>query len=258
MTNPVKRYLVPAHGSQVDAIKAALALLQELCNEFQRAAILLLPTQRHIQSQTMETAVGQHIARALVKRKLVSLPGGWNLTLKTARTFRDSWTSDVILAVYPTKQMLDQIDTATNAAALIVVPWTMEEVTQWRRAWNPHVLGEPLTIPEQLIGSLLVEEALKMLTGRVNLRTGLSHPSDKDAAVQVFRILFENQEPYDPDSVRAWALRNGWDPEGANQLREVAQAVLDRRRIRQGPLQWRPDIIDVLRKSAKGRKGAIQ
>jgi hypothetical protein len=251
MTSKTLRYLVPPQGPEVEPIKGALALLQRLCDDFRRDAILLLPTKRNIQSHTMETALGPHAAKALRKGKPVSLAGGWNVTLKTQRTFRDHWTSHVIIAVYPTKKMLDQIDTATSAPAVIVVPWIMEQVAEWRKTWNPHVLGQTPTPPERLIESRLVEEALKMLTRTVNLRTGLSHPSDREAAVQILRLLYQNGEVYDPHSIRAWALRNGWDPEGADQLREVAQAILDRRRIRQGPQYWRADIMAVLRKRAK-------
>jgi len=253
MTNEVKRYLVPAQGPEIEPITTAFALLVKLCNDLQRHAILLVPTKRNVRRTTLETVLGTEVAKALAKGESVKLPGGWNLTLRTERTFQDSWTSDIIIGVYVTKRMLDQIDSAANAAAIVVVPWLMDDVTGWKRTWNPHVLGEPPAPPEALIENAVVQEGLKALTGRVNLSTGLAHPSDKAAAVQLFRELYRHGELYDPDSVRAWALRNGWTPEGADDLRYVAQAILDRRRIRGGRYPvWSPDIIEVLRERAKG------
>lgn len=228
-------------------------MLAKLCNDLQTHAILLVPTMANVKRTTLETALGTEIAKALVKGEPVRLPGGWNLALRTERTFRDAWTSDIIIAVYATQRMLDQIDSTSNAAAVIVVPWLMEHVAEWIRTWNPHVLGEPQVAPEVLIENPVVEEALKVLTDIVNLSTGLAHPRDKESAVQLFRLLYNHGELYDPDSVRAWALRHGWTPEGANDLKRVAQAILDRRRIRGGRYPvWRPDIMKVLRERARG------
>lgn len=254
MANETKRYLIPANGSEVESIETALALLRRICGNLRtpKDAILLIPTKRNIQGTTLETALGTRIAKALLRGELVKLPGGGNLRLETQRTFRGLWGSDIIIGVYARKQMLNQIDGEKSAATVIIVPWIMDDVVEWIRTWNPQVLGEAPVTPEVLIENPVVEEALKMLTHRVNLSTGLLHSSDKAAAVQLFRILYENNELFDPDSIRAWALRNGWTPEGADELRYVAQAILDRRPIRAGRYpHWRPGIIDLLRERTK-------
>jgi hypothetical protein len=254
MSSEIERHLVPANGPQVEPIKTALNLLTELCEKLDRDGILLVPTKANVRGTTLEEALGTKVAKALSKGQRVGLLGGRKLGLRTERTFWDSWTIEVIIAVYPTQRMLDQIDSARNAAAVIVVAWIMDDVREWRRTWNPHVLGEAPTAPEVLIENPVVEEALKMLTSTVNLSTGLTHPSDKEAAVQLFRQLYKKRELYDPNSIRAWALRNGWAPKGADQLRDVAQAILDRRPIRGGRHPyWRRDIIKVLREQAKGK-----
>lgn len=254
MVKKIQRYLIPANGPEVEPIENGLALLAKLCENLESPtnAILLIPTKGNIQGTTLETALGTNISKALLKGELVRLPGDGNLRLETERTFRDSWTSDIIFGVYVNKKMLDQIDRAKNSAAVIVVPYIMEEVVEWRRTWNPQVLGESQVPLEILIENPVVEEALKMLTGIVNLSTGLLHPSDKAAAVELFRLLYKNQELCDPDSIRAWALRNDWTPKGADQLKGVAQAILDRKPIRGGQYpHWSPNIIEVLRERAK-------
>lgn len=251
MANETKRYLVPANGPEVEPIRIALALLAKLCEDLGKSAILLIPAKQSIQGTTLETALGTNAVKSLLQGRSVKLPGGGNLRLKTQRTFQDGWTSDIIMGVYVTRKMLNQIDSADDAAAVIIVPWVMDDVKEWRRTWNPQVLGEEPAVTEKLIENPVVEEALKMLTDLVNLQTGLSHPSDKAAAVDLFRRLYKNQELYDPDSIRAWALRNGWTPDGADQLRSVSQAILDRRPIRGGRSPLRPDIIKVLRERVK-------
>ncbi len=255
MSSETIRYLFPANGPEVEPIETALALLAELCESFEspKDAILLIPAKKHIRGTSLETALGTKRTEALLKGEPVRLPGGGNLRLESQQTFQGSWTSGIVIGVYVTRKMLDQIDSARNAAAVIVVPWTMDDVTEWGRTWNPQVLGEAPAVSEALIESRVVEEALKMLTNSVNLSTGLSHPSDRAAAVGLFRLLYRNKELYDPDSIRAWALRNSWTPEGADQLRTVARAILDRRPLRGGRQpHWSPNIIEVLRERAKG------
>ena len=94
----------------MEPIKTALALLEKLCNDFQRDAILLVPIKRNFEGKTVGRALGPHISKALLKGKSVALPGGCNVSLQTQRTFRDPWTSKVIIAVYANKTMLDQVD----------------------------------------------------------------------------------------------------------------------------------------------------
>ncbi len=104
-----------------------------------------------------------------------------------------------------------------------------------------------------MIDNPVVEEALKILTISVNLSSGLTELRYKSMAADLFRILYKNNEKYDPNCIRAWALRNKWTPKGADQLKDVAQAILDRRSIARSKMPvWRKDLIDVLRKRAKG------
>lgn len=39
--------------------------------------------------------------------------------------------SDIILGVYVNEKMLEKLDDCKYATAIIVVPWTMEEVNWW-------------------------------------------------------------------------------------------------------------------------------
>jgi hypothetical protein len=89
----------------------------------------------------------------------------------------------------------------------------------------------------------VVERALDSLTRLVNLSTGLGHPSDKAAAVGLFRILNGGGERYDPAEVAAWAANNGWGLAGARELGEVAAGVIAGRRYQVDRSVWREDIL---------------
>lgn len=53
----------------------------------------------------------------------------------------------------------------------------------------------------------VVERALESPTRRVNLSTGVGYPSDKAAAVGLFRVLEAGGEDYDAAEIAAWAAK---------------------------------------------------
>lgn len=58
--------------------------------------------------------------------------------------------------------------------------------------------------------SPLVTEALKSLTARVNLATGILHYSDESAAKEIFKLLHKEGELLVASDIATWAIANGW------------------------------------------------
>ena len=164
--------------------------------------------------------------------------------MKTERTFRSPSNSNIIFGFLVTKKMLDEIDGSKRTHAVIIVPWKNKEVEEWVQTWNPNIIGEKQIDVEEVIINPVVEEGLKTIPSHNNLY----HPSDKDMAVELLKRLHENGELFDPISVRVWAVRNGWSPEGADNMKDIAQGVIDKKRFRKSPSPiFRDDIIEVLR-----------
>jgi hypothetical protein len=72
------------------------------------------------------------------------------------------------------------------------------------------------------------------LTIRVNLSSALSHPSDKKAAGSALKTLISGGEQFEPAEIQAWAVANGWKHDDAKRLAEMAQALLNGRRVQAG------------------------
>jgi len=247
-----ERYLVPSEGPQAEPISRAYATLEEKCAHLQANAILLVPKKDTLRGRTVEHGLGADVVTKLRRDQQVLLPDGRLVALRTQRTFRDRCTSDIILAIYPSGRMLDQIDESKYSKAIIVVPWRMEDVRQWQRAWNPHVLGEPLAQPAPLIDNPVVEEGLKRLTRMLGPGSpDMSGLDDRNLAKQFLWELWTHDELYDPHAIRAWAIRHGWPPRYADQLRRYAQDIRDGKRVQLGHPLWRSDILDELRRYAQ-------
>lgn len=93
----------------------------------------------------------------------------------------------------------------------------------------------------------LIEKALKAITRRTNLSTGLAHPNDMNAAKEMFIKLHEAGEELLAQEISSWAVMNGWQEKDAKQLGTLAQQIGQGKKVRTsyGPF-WRDDILEIL------------
>lgn len=96
--------------------------------------------------------------------------------------------------------------------------------------------------------SPLVREALKSLTIRVNLATGLSHYSDESAAKEIFKLLHKEGESLVAYEITRWAITNGWKTKDAELLGLLAEKIGHGGKVVvRNKNQWREDIITQLK-----------
>lgn len=245
-----RRIIFPSQGPQVEPIQKAFRYLIKICEESEKKlrVVLFIPGKGNLDGTTLEEALPPDVVKRLKKGDEIPLPNNSSLKVETVRTFRGSYSTNAIIAIYAYKEMLDKIDTMKRLDHVIIVPWLIDELSDWISTWNPIIDGEPTQLKKEVIQNPVVEEVLKSLTMSVNLHTGLTHPSDKASAVQIFRELMKYHELYNPDSIRIWAMQNGWTPDGADQLKDISQGVLDGKRYRIDKRHhWRKDIIEYIR-----------
>jgi len=96
--------------------------------------------------------------------------------------------------------------------------------------------------------------ALKSLAARVNRSTGISHPSDKKATIDTFRILYENNESYDTDEIKSWLiLKADWEPNFAEDLTVIARGISEGKSFRSADMMpsFNPDAISKWREDSE-------
>ena len=95
----------------------------------------------------------------------------------------------------------------------------------------------------------LLEEALKSLTSRVNLSTGLGHLNDECAAKEIFKLLHKEGVPLLASDITAWAQANKWRPKDAEKLGDLAQHIGDGGRVVvKNKGMWADDILEQLKR----------
>lgn len=248
-----ERGFVDAHGHDPEAVKLAIAWLVRVAAENGHGRVTVLVSSQN-QLDSLAEILGISPAR-LRKDKVFSVEQVSVKVVTERQLLRES-LEGAVLGLWVDDGQLEKWLDGADAPALCVVPWNRADIAQWKANWNPVDLrtGEP-DGTGATVGNQVVVAALESLTAAVNLSTGLSHPSDKEAAVQVFRLLRDAGEPLDPSEVQAWAVTHGWRPKHARELAELAKAILDRRPIRAGRMRWKDDIVEQWREKSRGDGG---
>lgn len=252
MQQDTEKFVIPRGLTDKGQIREALQIIVHINEQSDNPSdvVLFIPTKSQLDGTIINATLGERVCKALKKGERLPLSGGSFLTCETKRTFKNYASTEVVLCVFPDKDMLKALDSVRNLKVAVVVPWHMEEISEWIRAWNPVILGKDHGEAERLIKNPVVEEAMEMLTRYINTSTGLTHPSDKGRAIELLKILRDYGELYDPAPLRAWALRHGWSPQGAEDLEKYAQAVLQRKPVQGNKYAWRSGIIEILRQRA--------
>lgn len=241
------RYFIDAYVASDDAVLLGFAWLVEYTKGggFLQAGLFV---SGQTQVDNLHRVLGHQAANDLRQQKQIRISG---VTLELVNPDAPGYLFEgPILGLWVDSEQLHLLDDL-RPPAICAIPWS--EIDAWKAAWNPVdiITGRTIAPDPQIVSNPVVVEALKSLTAYVNIRTGLNHPNDKAAAVQMFKALQRAGEPFDPSQLRAWATRNGWSSRHAMDLQALGQQVLDFRTVRiQGGDIWRYDVVEAWRRKA--------
>jgi len=220
----IQRFLVENYGSSIENLEF---FFQQAFNYAKEQKIdditLFVGTKQSFKNGIIGEYIGKTITKQLYTEGTYNIPSGPTIFLKTPRSLSTSQNFGLVLGIYLLEKELDILDSITHAKAIAYISWLEEDAEQWLSMWNPTVWGDStLAIPERKLPETAIEQ-LNRLTNRINLSTGLAHPSDKKAAEEVFKYLSKEQILLSSQTVKQWAVRNGWQSRHADQLAKIAK-----------------------------------
>ncbi len=162
------------------------------------------------------------------------------------------WTGGSVLAAWPDRRHLAEIDGDRRTSALCVIGWSDGDTVAWLAAFNPKLLASgPAAATAPAISDPVVLEGMRTLTTMVNHANNLAGTMDKRDAIDVLMRLHDAGHRYDPEALYTWSLANGWNASGAERLRDFATRINSGKRLRLGmPGALRSDIVQVWRERA--------
>jgi hypothetical protein len=241
-------FFIRSEGPSSQAVREALRWLLRYPKEKCFLAVIAYGNLRGIISDV----IGADNVKVLTRTGRLNLSNKEIVLVTERKPIYDGENSPLVV-FYPNRKFLDELDSVRNLSAMLVVPWTMSEVELWIRTRNATELGKPkqVNVPP-FVKNKVVEQALNGLTARVNVSTGVSHPRDREAAIQTFQILRNGGEMFTPEEVKAWLIaKGGWRATDAQEVAEIARQVLEGRKLRRGDPSWREDILEMWRKDAE-------
>jgi hypothetical protein len=243
------RFYASGEPGDDDVVRLGFMWLLQYCedNRHKRAA-LVLPGVKN--ARYLDRILGDKVAAQLQKQRRLVVD---DVTIEMFTQSQPPRAFDgPVLAVWTNDKSLEKLD-VTGAAAIFAAPTHQDSIAAWRANWDPvDVRSGQNSGDGGSVGNPVVAKGLEYLTSGVNVGTGLSHPDDRSSAINLFRLLLAGGERFDPDEVRVWAVRHGWDPADARELADLADKVRHGRQLRTTGGEWRDDALDMLRREAAG------
>ncbi len=227
-TNGTKRVLIPGNGKDNQAIamamKLGIELSRKVANDIEGVA-LMVPTKKSIRQPLLEKVVSKKIAMLLHKGEQVPMGRGLGLRAETPRTYKTGSHKDIVIAIGADPKMMNKVDAMSDLHTVIAVPQKEGALDGWAATWSPMIPGAKKKVDEQSINNKVVETALSALAGSIDLsKRGLDR-QDRKQVENMVRLLMQNKYQEDPASVGAWALKNGWLQEAADELMKIWENV---------------------------------
>ena len=117
----IKRYVFSTDVPEKEAIAGAFKLCGEILKDAKKPAevVIFIPQEGSF-SDNLQEVLGERMSKQLLKDKSISAQDGGKIRLETHRTFND-WkeAGNIIIGVYVTEKMLDQIDREPIGSGLL-------------------------------------------------------------------------------------------------------------------------------------------
>lgn len=225
MTKTV-RVLIPLDSQDAQTLKYALAYAEKIAARAKVSDVILLThTKTQLDGPGLSQGLGPTAAKALSKGTTFNLHWGGKLHAETIRTLEYKARNSVVIAYYADEKLLDLVDGLHGIAGVVAVPWVPGEADGWAARWSVIVHGQEKQPPNVLIDDPVVVRALESLTSTINLSTGLGHPSDKQLANEILRILRAKGHSDPSGKIKSWAIRHNWKPEAASDLEAMTKKI---------------------------------
>lgn len=227
----MQRVLVPIDSHDEQAWQAAIIYANQICELSAGSVqnvVLLLHTKRLLKGTDLSHFIGDAHSKILDSGGALSLPSGAKLRCETLRTCSTVLSRAVVIAYWADMTMLDFVDGLRHLAGVVAVPEFPGGVDAWATRWAPVVNG-PKTPSAPLIADPVVEKALVSIDIVVNRSTGIGHPRDKKLAADVFKILRNKGHQADPELIKSWAIKHGWESGNAAELASLAGKTLSQK-----------------------------
>lgn len=220
-------------GSDKAAIMKGLVWLAENSVKTRRGFVAIPRKQDLVQGKGLYEVLGARISESLKRDGYAQLDdAAAKLELVIENGYTLSCESSPILAIYPTRKFLNQIDSIPNTSAILVVPWSKMDIEEWIKIWDTTELSSQKVNRRAQMKDESLKEAVRRMAISVNRTSRLSSIGDRRSIAKGLKLLKDGGMEFDPVEIKSYLVNEAdWDAVNAEEFAKVArEAKVDRMR----------------------------
>lgn len=136
-----ERFLVPAHGPDMNAIQVAVKALELLCERHNSNGLVCVPALKHAEGTVLNRVWSEKYIKSLASGNALKINEHFRVSMCSPFTLKNHHTAPVILALFASKDMIEKVEKVEACKALLVVPWIPEDSASWVKSYAPTVLS---------------------------------------------------------------------------------------------------------------------
>lgn len=138
-----ERFLVPAHGPDVNAVQVAVKALELLCDKHNSNGLVCVPALKHAEGTVLNRVWSEKHIKSLASGKVLKINERHGVSMCSPFTLKNHHSAPIILALFASKDMVEKVEKSWGCKALVVVPWIPEDTESWVKSYAPTVLSLP-------------------------------------------------------------------------------------------------------------------
>jgi hypothetical protein len=149
-------WYIPAEGENPAALRKAMQFLVQRMDPQGPGVLLAIDSKNMLKGGQIVTLLGDEVCEELARKETADADQVGRVTVQSLHKNNPlkrsiyRWRGPVI-AVQPSRELLQYIDALEGALDVIVVPWFMKEVEEWIKHWSARNIleeGVPQPMPE--------------------------------------------------------------------------------------------------------------
>ncbi len=126
----MEKYAVVATGADKERLKQALSLAIILSVKYNCSISIVVP-KLDLRNSLLNKVIGSDFLNSLIKNRPDTTLEGRSVKLYSRRTYRPYGERNIVLGLWGGIDMLEKIDQASEAKAIVALSWVEEDLKSW-------------------------------------------------------------------------------------------------------------------------------
>lgn len=136
-----ERFLIPAHGPDVQAVATAIHVVEILCKKYNGDALVCMPAIKHSEHTILKHIWLEDQIKQLAQGKALRIADKHMIRMCSPFTLKNHYGIPVVLGLFASKKMIEKLEGLSWGSALVILPWITEDKEWWEKNHEPQVLS---------------------------------------------------------------------------------------------------------------------